>query len=190
MDQSGGWIVGVRYRGIDPSTGEPIEGWVQGSIIHNWSDEDAAVRSNATLLEEAARRSGGRVFSLQSDPTEAVIFERAGLDVAAGQRSTWALLAAIAGVLLLIDVGVRRIVPDRQRHAVLAARAADASASAARSAESARKRVRRQARSGQASGDSPKIADNELPQEDEDSNSTLSQLRAARQRWLDGGDDS
>lgn len=191
MDQSGGWIVGVRYRGIDPSTGEPIEGWVQGSIIHNWSDEDAAVRSNAILLEEAARRSGGRVLSLESDPTEAVIFERTGLDVTAGQRSTWALLAAIAGVLLLIDVGVRRIVPDRQRREVLAARrATDVLASTARSTESAWKRVRRQARSGQALGDSPKMDDNEPPQENGDSDSTLSQLRAARQRRLDEGDDS
>jgi len=191
MDQPGGWVVGVKYRGVDPRTNEPVEGWVQGATVRNWSGEDAAVRSNATLLADVARRSGGRVLSMRNDPAQAVVFERTGLVATAGQRSIWAMLAIAAAVLLLLDVAVRRIVPDRQRQAVLARRAAEASAGVARSAESAWKRARAGARAGAHQKDPPPSTEQaraeEPPKADEEeaAGDTMSRLRAARKRLRD-----
>ncbi|MCH2141298.1 MAG: hypothetical protein MK100_09765, partial [Phycisphaerales bacterium] len=78
-------------------------------------------------------------------PETVEIFERTGLTVRQSRQSTWSLLAILAAVLLIVDVAVRRIVPDRQRQEVLARRAA------ATATEGLELLQRRLARSGQAS---------------------------------------
>lgn len=199
MDRSGGWVVGVKYRGIDPRTHAPVDGWVQGAVVRNWPSEDGTVRSNASLLADVASRSGGRVLSIDSDPAEVRVFERAGLVASAGQRRIWVALAIAAALLLLLDVAVRRIVPDGQRRAVLARRAAEASAGAAQAADAAWKKARaRRKMGGQAS--TPNVSPSPEPpaeppaepppaaEDDAEPQDTMARLRATRRRLRDEDD--
>jgi hypothetical protein len=198
----GGWVVAVRYRGAHPKSGDPVEGWVQGALVQNWPDEDRAVRSNEVLLAQVAQRSGGRVFSIDEDPALVRIFERAGLPSQAGQRTIWGLLAVLAAVLLLIDIAVRRIVPDKQRREVLARRAAG-SASIAWQQVKAKAASRRRAAPTLAPPHTPPPPPERLPQSpaphaepdpeargDDQEESTMSRLRAVRRRLRDGEDDA
>ncbi len=197
MTEPGGWVVAVRHRGADPDTGEPIEGWVQGAVVQNWSSEDAAVRSNEGLLREAAVRSGGRVLATTDDPSEVAIFDRAGLRNASSHRSTWALLAMIAAAILILDVAVRRIVPDMQRREVLARRAAEGQPEVHPTAAAAWKRVRTAAKRRSAEKSSAAVrlvqrdqepeSDAECANENDDSaaQSTLDRLREVRRRLRD-----
>jgi hypothetical protein len=191
MTEPGGWVVAVRHRGADPETGAPIEGWVQGAVVRNWAEEDAVISSHESLLREAATRSGGRVLSTDTAPDEAVIFERAGLDNASSRRSAWAVLAMIAAALLLVDVAVRRIVPDRQRREVLARRAAEGTAAAAATTGAAWKRVRSAAKQRRASTrtPAPPEPDTSPPKADEaEAETTLERLREVRRRLRDKDD--
>ncbi|MCP4839672.1 MAG: VWA domain-containing protein [Planctomycetes bacterium] len=196
MTDAGGWVVAVRHRGADPETGELIEGWVQGAAVRNWPAEDAAIKSNDALLHEAAARSGGRVLSTGDDPTEVVIFERAGLVNASSRRSTWAILALFAAALLILDVAVRRIVPDAQRREVLARRAAEGRVIAEVSAVAAWKRVRAAAKRGpamQKTASPPASQTKQINEpdgdpkaaEDSEAASTLERLREVRRRLRD-----
>ena len=198
----GGWVVGVRYRGTRPESGDPVEGWVQGAVVQNWPDEDRAVRSNEVLLMQVAQRSGGRVFSTDEDPTLVRVFERGGLPSAAGQRTIWGLLAVLAAVLLLIDIAVRRIVPDKQRRQVLARRAAGLGGAAAGSASTAWKQVKAKAAARRAtqsrpdpiataSPQPPAETEQDTPSEHEPQDeSTMSRLRAVRKRLREQDDES
>ena len=198
----GGWVVGVRYRGTRPESGDPVEGWVQGAVVQNWPDEDRAVRSNEVLLAQVAQRSGGRVFSIDEDPALVRVFERGGLPSAAGQRTIWGLLAVLAAVLLLIDIAVRRIVPDKQRRQVLARRAAGLGGAAAGSASTAWKQVKAKAAARRAtqsrpdpiatvSPQPPAETEQDTPSEHEPQDeSTMSRLRAVRKRLREQDDES
>lgn len=194
----GGWVVGVRYRGARPDSVDPVEGWVQGALVQRWPDEDRAVRSNEVLLSQVAQRSGGRVFSMDEDPTRVRVFERAGLPSTSGQRSIWSLLAVLAAVLLLIDIAVRRIVPDKQRRHILARRAAGLGGAAADSASVAWKQVKAKAAPRRIPPPPPQRARPPMPtgskpaaQPDEEASreDTMSRLRAVRKRLRDPEDD-
>ncbi|MBT5382829.1 MAG: hypothetical protein HOL13_08320 [Phycisphaerae bacterium] len=197
----GGWVVGVRYRGVHPESGEAVQGWVQDAVIQNWPDEDRAVRSNDSLLAQVAERSGGRVLSMDEDPTLVRIFERTGLKPIAGQRTVWGALAILAAIVLLIDVAVRRIVPDAQRRHVLARRATALADTSVSSASVAWKRVKSRAATRRASRSEPKQVPPPSPSqsndakvdkpvdESDDAQSTLSHLRAVRKRLRDQEDE-
>jgi len=195
----GGWVVGVRYHGTHPASGDPVEGWVQGAVVQNWPDEDRAVASNEVLLRQVAQRSGGRVLSIDEDPALVRVFERAGLPRQAGQRTIWGLLAILAAALLLIDIAARRLVPDRQRRAVLARRAAGLGV-AAGSASVAWKQVKASAAARRAAAPAPTEppqmptpAAREEPEQDagddSEDQSTMARLRAVRKRLRDGEDE-
>jgi hypothetical protein len=196
----GGWVVGVRYRGTRPGSGDPVDGWVQGAVVQNWPDEDRAVRSNEAILAQVAQRSGGRVFSIDEDPSLVRVFEREGLPSVAGHRTIWGVLSMLAAVLLLIDIAVRRIVPDAHRRQTLARRAAGLGDAAAGSASVAWKQVkakaaaRRTARRSEPAANptppSPPKENGTSPSEDEvHDESTMSRLRAVRKRLRDQEDE-
>ncbi len=205
MDDAGGWIVAARYAGEDAQTGEAREGWVHGAVVRPWSAEEGVVQSNGAVLREVASRSGGRVFELANDPVEADLFDRQGLVPKSSTRGIWMLLAALAALVLIADVAVRRIVPDRDRAQTLARRAAHAGEGARRETTAAWKRIRARAsmtsRTDRPAPSAPPVhrppspdvsvrdagetdADGEHASED-----TMSRLRAARKRRQEGGRD-
>jgi hypothetical protein len=174
---------------------------VQDAVIQNWPDEDRAVRSNDALLAQVAERSGGRVLSMDEDPTLVRIFERTGLKRIAGQRTVWGALAILAAIVLLIDVAVRRIVPDAQRRHVLARRATTLADTGVSSASVAWKQVKARAATRRASRSESKQVPPPPPSqsngakvdktvdESDDAQSTLSHLRAVRKRLRDQEDE-
>jgi hypothetical protein len=193
----GGWVVGVRYQGVHPESGEAMQGWVQEAVIQNWPDEDRAVRSNDVLLAQVAERSGGRVLSMDEDPALVRIFDRAGLKPVAGQRTVWGALAILAAILLLVDIAVRRIVLDTQRRRVLSRRAAGMASSGVSSASVAWKQVKANVATKRASQSEPtqqprpqqpppdELQADKTVSELDDPQSTLSHLRAVRKRLRD-----
>lgn len=137
------------------------------------------------------------MLATTDDPSEVAIFDRAGLRNASSHRSTWALLAMIAAAILILDVAVRRIVPDMQRREVLARRAAEGQPEVHPTAAAAWKRVRTAAKRRSAEKSSAAVrpvqrdqepeSDAECANENDDSaaQSTLDRLREVRRRLRD-----
>ncbi len=68
-----------------------------------YSPEYRASGTNRPLLEQLARRTGGR---LVSEPADAFVHD---LPAVGAPRPLWPLLLVLAGLLFVVDVGVRRV---------------------------------------------------------------------------------
>ncbi|MDX1510799.1 MAG: VWA domain-containing protein [Nitriliruptorales bacterium] len=78
------------------------------TAIRSWSPEYAPVDAAADILERIAAAGGG---VLDPDPTG--VFDPAGLDPGAASRSLWPVLALLAMILLVADIGLRRLRLER-----------------------------------------------------------------------------
>lgn len=70
------------------------------------------LRTNTGLLEQIARETGGRVLALD-DPGSADLFNRAGIRPSIARTPLWRPLLLWTLLVLLLDVGTRRIAWDR-----------------------------------------------------------------------------
>lgn len=91
--------------------GEPLAPSIAGLEVSG-SSEFNYLSANPEGLTALARRSGGRVFEIGgSEPAD--LFTREGLTVRRSLQPVWTLLIAIAFVLFLIDLAMRRVAFDR-----------------------------------------------------------------------------
>lgn len=101
-------VVNLGYEGSVDAEGKPQQrGSLQAAVTRPFADEFRALRDNATLLEQVAKRTGGRVFA--TAPTSQELWDRTKLDVPVSLRPIWLLVTAIMMGMLLIDVAVRRV---------------------------------------------------------------------------------
>lgn len=107
-DQSGSYVMSLRYAAPDESTGSGvIEGSIQAAINRPFADEFRTLEDNTALLEQVAAMTGGRVLSF--DPERDNLWSPEGLKMPVALRPIW-LAVALAGLgLFLLDVGVRRV---------------------------------------------------------------------------------
>jgi uncharacterized membrane protein len=117
--QTGSYLVNVSV----PSTREgDATSSVQAAVGIPYAKEFRAVRDNATLLEQVAERTGGRVLRMD-EVSLADAFDRTGLAIPRSPKRIWDLLAILAAAVFLIDVAVRRLAFDRDEARRLAAAA-------------------------------------------------------------------
>jgi uncharacterized membrane protein len=117
--ETGSYLVNVSV----PSTreGDPSSS-VQAAVGIPYAKEFRAVRDNATLLEQVAERTGGRVLRMD-EVSLADAFDRTGLAIPRSPKRIWDLLAILAAAIFLVDVAVRRLAFDREEARRLAAAA-------------------------------------------------------------------
>ncbi len=105
-DRSGSWLVTLMYHDAEAGTMRTI----QAGLSIPYSQEYRAVKDNTPLLQQLAARTGGR--QLPTDPSQAELFEREGLEVPMSMTDMWTLIAVLAASLLLFDVASRRLAFD------------------------------------------------------------------------------
>jgi Ca-activated chloride channel family protein len=91
--------------------GEPLAPSIAGLEVSG-SSEYTHLSANPDALIALAQRSGGRVFEFGAG-TSADLFSREGLTVRRSLQPVWTTLIAIAFVLFLIDLAMRRVAFDR-----------------------------------------------------------------------------
>jgi len=103
---------GVHVLIASPSDGgRALQPTIAGLEVSG-SAEFAHLDADPQSLIDLAQRSGGRVFDLGS--TETVdLFSREGLTIRQSLQPVWTVLIAIAFVLFLIDLAMRRVAFDR-----------------------------------------------------------------------------
>jgi len=104
-DRAGSYVVVAK-----PRRGEqrmpPV---VSGASVPD-AQEYRRLESDAGLMEEVARATGGRVLSMGAP---AGLFDRSGLEPLRASTALWPVLVAWTMVVLLLDVGTRRVAWDR-----------------------------------------------------------------------------
>ena len=216
--QAGTSVVNVNFAGLD-SDGKVMEGNMQAAVSRAYSDEYRDLVDNIGLLERVAETTGGRVLEVD-DQLAGDLFDRDSLVMPSTARVAWNILSILAALLLLLDVGFRRLAvdPDRVREAI--ARVSEprkegsaASISAWKRSKKAAKRqavdVGKKGRGGQSTSPEPPRASAEVqkpkpteappspPSDDQSADDMTSRLKAARNRArkerfgdLDDGDAS
>lgn len=91
--------------------GQRLPPAVGGASIARGS-ELRSLRSNAELLREIAEITGGRVLSLDA-PGQAALFDRRGTRPRRSMEPIWRTLLIWSIVVLMLDIGTRRIAWDR-----------------------------------------------------------------------------
>lgn len=103
---------GVHVLIASPSQGEQALPPTIAGLEVSGSAEYAYLSADPQALINLAQRSGGRVFELgTTDPVD--LFSREGLTVRRSLQPVWTVLIAIAFVLFLIDLAMRRVAFDR-----------------------------------------------------------------------------
>jgi hypothetical protein len=85
---------------------------VIGGMSRSTGIEYAQLQSNDDLMEAIARESGGRVIELDALAT-ANLFDRSSVRASEARLPLWPMLLVWSVVLLLADIGTRRIAWDR-----------------------------------------------------------------------------
>ncbi len=101
---TGAWLVNIVFQDAD---GE-ISGRLPTAISVPYAREYASTVHNASLLNEIALQTGGRVLSFD-DVGFVNLFDKETLVQPSSPTSMWDLLAIIAASLLLLDVAIRRL---------------------------------------------------------------------------------
>lgn len=114
---SGVYTLNMGYQ--DPSAGDSSptagRGAIQAAVTRPFADEYRSLRDNAALLEQVAKRTGGRVLDFNpADPTtpagkSATLWSREGLVMPVSLRPIWLAVAIGAIGLFLADVAIRRV---------------------------------------------------------------------------------
>lgn len=106
-DEPGSYISVIKPRSIDRRL-NPV---ITGASISSGA-EYQRLESNTALLEQIARETGGRILDL-SQPQDAAIFDRAGVTPSRALSPLWRALLIWTLIVLLLDIGTRRIAWDR-----------------------------------------------------------------------------
>jgi hypothetical protein len=140
--EAGAYLVNVNYN-AGGAAETAMKGNLQAAVTVPYSREFRSVKHNAAILEDLAKRTGGRVLSA-TDPALVNLFEAEGLEVPKSPREIWDVLAIIAAALFVLDVAARRISIDPRIVAVLAGRAVGKRSDASTETVAAWKRTRSQ----------------------------------------------
>jgi uncharacterized membrane protein len=108
-DQSGSYLVSMRYAAPGAEGGKPIEGSVQAAVTRPFADEYRALQDNAALLEQVAAMTGGRVLDPNARGEAANLWTREGLKMPVALTPIWLAVAMIGIGVFLVDVAVRRV---------------------------------------------------------------------------------
>ncbi|MEE2908575.1 MAG: VWA domain-containing protein [Planctomycetota bacterium] len=113
QSQAGTSVVNVNFAGRD-ADGEVLQGNVQAAVSRAYSDEYRDLVDNAIMLRRVAERTGGRVLSMD-EVLPVDLFDRESLVMPSTARAIWMTLAILAAILLVLDVGLRRLAVDPER---------------------------------------------------------------------------
>lgn len=91
--------------------GDPLAPTIAGLEVSG-STEYTHLRADPDALIALAQRSGGRIFELD-DTAPVDLFSREGLTIRRSLQPVWTTLIAVAFVLFLIDLAMRRVAFDR-----------------------------------------------------------------------------
>ncbi|MGA2497697.1 MAG: VWA domain-containing protein [Tepidisphaeraceae bacterium] len=105
-NKPGNYVVALHY-----AASEKQQGWLVSGLSVNESVETRDLKSNDGLLEDIARRTGGRVFPAW-DPSGVDLYSRDHLVVGASPMPVWDILIPFLLALIIIDVAIRRIAWD------------------------------------------------------------------------------
>lgn len=106
-DETGNYVVIAR-----PMHGGVARPPVIGGVSIASGAEYRALTSNVSLLESVAQITGGRRLTLDA-PQSANLYDRTGVTPVQSRTPIWRSLLAWAIVVMLLDVGTRRIAWDR-----------------------------------------------------------------------------
>ena len=105
--RTGAYVAVVKPR----QAGRPLPPAIGGATIAA-GEEYRSLRSNAALLREVASITGGRVFALEGLDA-ATVFDRTATPPRLASAPLWRHLLVAAIVMLMLDVGTRRVAWDR-----------------------------------------------------------------------------
>lgn len=106
ISEEGNYVAALHWNDGKEKSGDLITG-----VAVNESPEMRELRSNDGLLEQIARRTGGRVLPA-FDPDTANLFSRENLKITSSPMPVWDILLPILLALILLDVAARRIAWD------------------------------------------------------------------------------
>ncbi len=104
----GTYVLATRFAGITDDGSKGIRGIAQAAVTRPFADEFRAMEDNSALLVQVAEMTGGRVLNPE-DPRGVDLFTRDGLTMPVSTRAVWLPLLTGMCLLLLADVGVRRV---------------------------------------------------------------------------------
>ena len=119
LEEQGAYLVNVLFPGADGNAAASI----QAAVSVPYQREFSTVRDNRALLESIAARTGGVVFSADTDFEIVDPFDRGGLEMPSSPTRIWDLLVVIAAGLFVLDVAVRRLTFDTRAAREAAAKA-------------------------------------------------------------------
>ncbi len=105
VDREGSWVANMIYESPE---GERSS--IQSGVSVPYSPEFSNLRDNAPLMVNVATITHGR--DLPSDPKQADLFNREGLETPTSLSDIWPLMAIISAGLFLLDVAARRLAID------------------------------------------------------------------------------
>lgn len=144
--------------------------------------EFRALRADPALLREIAARSGGRVLA-PADLNPSVLFRRDGVVPREAMSPLWRPLLAWVLVVLLLDVGTRRVAWDRYLSREFGADLRRAAAEAVRSRGDESLRTVSRLRARAAAVDAAVAPDAALGEREAASIREQAELRRSRERW-------
>jgi len=106
--ESGNYITVVKPRAGD----RPLPPVIGGTSLAT-DPELRTLQSNRKVLEDIAAITGGRVLAMESASAAGELFDRSGLEPTQARSPLWRSLLIWAVVILLLDVGTRRVAWDR-----------------------------------------------------------------------------
>ena len=103
--KAGAHTLSMNYQA--PGDENAARGAIQAAVTRPFADEYRSLRDNATLLEQVAARTGGRV--LEFSPSAKDLWDRKAMTMPVSLRPIWLAVTALMIGLWLIDVAVRRV---------------------------------------------------------------------------------
>ena len=105
--KAGSHTISMGYQGPGGEAAGALRGTVQAAITRPFADEYRSLRDNAQLLEQVAKRTGGRVLAFTPEAKD--LWDRKAMSMPVTLRPIWiGALILMLGVWLL-DVAVRRV---------------------------------------------------------------------------------
>ncbi|HYC99629.1 MAG TPA: hypothetical protein VEB22_00250, partial [Phycisphaerales bacterium] len=104
--KAGSHTISMGYQGAGEGP-DAIRGAVQAAVTRPFADEYRSLHDNAALLEQVAKRTGGRVLTFTPDAKD--LWDREAMTMPVSLRPIWmGALILMLGVWL-VDVAVRRV---------------------------------------------------------------------------------
>ncbi|MDP1660280.1 MAG: VWA domain-containing protein [Phycisphaerales bacterium] len=104
--KAGSHTISMGYDGGGEGPGA-IRGAVQAAITRPFADEYRSLRDNAALLEQVAKRTGGRVLAFTPEAKD--LWDRKAMTMPVSLRPIWVGALILMLGVWLVDVAVRRV---------------------------------------------------------------------------------